>query len=103
MRIASLAMAEVRLRPWRLTDADDVAVMIDDEHLRPWSTMPADPDAWIRREVAEDHGPSRAICLSDDHRALGRVALRLPESPRGPSAAKLCTSLTSLPASSAIG
>ena len=31
-------MAEVRLRRWQLEDADDVAVMIDDEHLRPWST-----------------------------------------------------------------
>ncbi len=33
--------AEVRLRPWRLEDAGDVAVMIDDEHLRPWSAIPA--------------------------------------------------------------
>jgi ribosomal-protein-alanine N-acetyltransferase len=69
-------MAEVRLRPWRLTDAGDVAVMIDDEHLRPWSTMAADLDAWIQREVAQHRGPSRAICLPDDDRALGRVALR---------------------------
>jgi RimJ/RimL family protein N-acetyltransferase len=72
-------MAEVRLRPWRLTDAGDVAVMIDDEHLRPWSSMAADLDAWIQREVAEHRGPSRAICLPDDDRALGRVALRLPQ------------------------
>jgi hypothetical protein len=72
-------MAEVRLGPWRLTDAGDVAVMIDDEHLRPWSTMAADLDAWIQREVAEHRGPSRAICLPDDDRALGRVALRLPQ------------------------
>jgi ribosomal-protein-alanine N-acetyltransferase len=72
-------MAEVRLRRWCLTDAGDVAVMIDDEHLRPWSTMAADLDAWIQREVAEHRGPSRAICLPDDDRALGRVALRLPQ------------------------
>jgi [ribosomal protein S5]-alanine N-acetyltransferase len=72
-------MAEVRLRPWRLEDADHVAVMIDDEHLRPWSTMGADPESWIRREIAEARGPSRAVCLADDDRALGRVAVRLPE------------------------
>jgi RimJ/RimL family protein N-acetyltransferase len=72
-------MAEVRLRPWRLEDADDVAVMIDDEHLRPWSVMGADLEGWIRREIAEARGPSRAICLSDDDRAIGRVAVRPPE------------------------
>ncbi len=42
-------MAEVRVRPWRLEDAGDVAVMIDDEHLRPWSAMGADLESWIRR------------------------------------------------------
>jgi RimJ/RimL family protein N-acetyltransferase len=73
------AMAELRLRPWRLEDADDVAVMIDDEHLRHWSAMGADLEGWIRREVAEARGPSRAICLLDDDRALGRVAVRPPE------------------------
>lgn len=72
-------MAEVRLRRWRLEDADDVAVMIDDEHLRPWSAMGADLEGWIRAEIAEARGPSRAICLSDDDRALGRVAVRLPQ------------------------
>jgi ribosomal-protein-alanine N-acetyltransferase len=72
-------MAEVRLRPWCLQDADDVAVMADDEHLRPWSAMGADLQSWIRREIAEDRGPSRAICLPDDDRALGRVAVRLPQ------------------------
>ena len=72
-------MAEVRLRPWRLADAADVAVMADDEHLRPWSTMASDLDGWIRREVAQDRGPSRAICLAHDDRVLGRVAVRLPQ------------------------
>jgi [ribosomal protein S5]-alanine N-acetyltransferase len=72
-------MAEVRLRPWRLEDADDVAVMIDDEHLRPWSAIGADLESWIRLEVAQARGPSRAICLLDDDRALGRVAVRPPE------------------------
>ncbi|MGI8712620.1 MAG: GNAT family N-acetyltransferase [Solirubrobacteraceae bacterium] len=71
-------MAEVRLRPWRLEDADDVAVMIDDEHLRPWSAMAADLESWIRREISEARGPSRAVCLPDDDRAIGRVAVRLP-------------------------
>jgi RimJ/RimL family protein N-acetyltransferase len=72
-------MPEVRLRRWRLEDVEDVAVMIDDEQDRHWSTMGVDLDGWIRREVAEERGPSRAICLPDDDRALGRVALRLPE------------------------
>jgi RimJ/RimL family protein N-acetyltransferase len=72
-------MAEVRLRRWRLEDAADVAVMASDEFAGPWSTMAADLEQWIRREVAEERGPTRAICLSDDDRALGRVALRPPE------------------------
>ncbi len=72
-------MGEVRLRRWRPEDAADVAVMADDEFIGPWSTMAADLDGWIRREVAEERGPTRAICLPDDDRALGRVALRPPE------------------------
>jgi RimJ/RimL family protein N-acetyltransferase len=72
-------MAEVRLRPWRLTDVARVVVMIDDEFLAPWSTMSAGLDAWIRREVAQKRGPTRAICLPGDDRMIGRVALRLPE------------------------
>lgn len=72
-------MAEVRLRRWRMEDADDVAAMIDDEYLRPWAPMGDDLEAWLQREVAEVRGPSRAICLPDDDRALGRVAVRLPE------------------------
>jgi hypothetical protein len=43
-------MAEVCLRPWRLEDAEDVAVMVDDEHLRHWSAMGADLERWLRRE-----------------------------------------------------
>jgi RimJ/RimL family protein N-acetyltransferase len=72
-------MAEVRLRPWRLSDADDVAIMADDPFLRPWSTMATDIGGWIRHEITEARGPSRAICLEDDDLALGRVALRLPQ------------------------
>jgi ribosomal-protein-alanine N-acetyltransferase len=72
-------MAEVRLRRWRLEDAADVAVMAEDEHLRHWSTLADDLEAWIQREVAEDRGPTRAICSHDDDRALGRIALRLPQ------------------------
>lgn len=71
--------AEVRLRKWRLEDAADVAVMVDNEYLRPWSTMVDGVEAWIRREMAEERGPTRAICVADDDRALGRVALRPPE------------------------
>ncbi|MGO9900790.1 MAG: hypothetical protein ACLP0J_14115 [Solirubrobacteraceae bacterium] len=57
-------MPEVRLRRWRLRDAVDVAVMAGDEHVRRWSTMAIDLDAWVRQEVAEERGPSRAICPS---------------------------------------
>lgn len=52
--------------------------MFDDEYVGPWVAR-ADFDAWLRREVAEERGPSRAICLGADDRAVGRVALRLPE------------------------
>jgi RimJ/RimL family protein N-acetyltransferase len=72
-------MTTVRLRPWRVTDAEHVAVMVDDEHLGHWSTMREGLDAWIRAEVAESRGPTRAICLPDDDRAIGRVALRPPK------------------------
>ncbi|HET6864984.1 MAG TPA: GNAT family N-acetyltransferase [Solirubrobacteraceae bacterium] len=72
-------MAEVRLRRWRLEDAERVTVMAGNEWLSPWSTMVDGVEEWIRREMAEVRGPTRAICLSDDDRALGRVALRPPE------------------------
>ncbi len=54
-------------------------MMADDRFLAPWSTMAEDPESWIRSEIAEERGPSRAICRDEDDRALGRVALRLPE------------------------
>jgi RimJ/RimL family protein N-acetyltransferase len=72
-------MAEVRLRRWRLEDAGGVAVMADDQWLSPWSTMVDGLEEWVRREVAEVRGPTRAICLADDDRVLGRVAVRPPE------------------------
>lgn len=53
--------------------------MIDDEHLRPWSATGADLESRIRWEIAKARGPSRTICLADDDRALGRVAVRPPE------------------------
>lgn len=56
-----MAIPQVRLRRWRLTDAADVAVMIDDEHVRAWSAMGSDLDGWIQNEVAESRArlPSR--------------------------------------------
>lgn len=53
--------------------------MTEDEYLRPWWWMADDLRAWLRREVVEERGPTRAICLADDDRALGRVAIRLPQ------------------------
>lgn len=69
----------VRLRPWRVEDAPDIAPMAEDEHIRRWSSMGTDVPAWIARQRAELRGASRAICLpGDDDRALGKVALRMP-------------------------
>lgn len=62
-----------------MADLDRVAPMTNDEYLRPWWWMADDLQAWLRREIAEERGPTRAICLPDDDRALGRVAVRLPE------------------------
>jgi RimJ/RimL family protein N-acetyltransferase len=62
-----------------MTDIDRVALMTEDEYLRPWWWMAEDLPAWLHREVSEDRGPTRAICLPDDDRALGRVAVRLPQ------------------------
>jgi ribosomal-protein-alanine N-acetyltransferase len=73
------AVPEMRLRRWRAADIDQVALMTDDEYLSPWWWMADDLQAWLRREAAEERGPSRAICLPEDDRALGRVAVRLPE------------------------
>ena len=52
--------------------------MADDDHVRRWSSLPHDVEAWLQRERTEARGPSRAICLRDDDRAIGKVALRLP-------------------------
>jgi RimJ/RimL family protein N-acetyltransferase len=62
-----------------MADLDLVAPMSSDEYLRPWWWMADDLAGWLRREIAEERGPTRAICLPDDDRALGRVAVRLPE------------------------
>ena len=62
-----------------MSDIDQIAVMTDDEYLRPWWWMADDLRAWLRREVSEERGPTRAICLPDDDRVLGRVAVRLPQ------------------------
>jgi RimJ/RimL family protein N-acetyltransferase len=62
-----------------MADIAQIAPMTDDEYLHPWWRMADDLRAWLRREMAEDRGPTRAICLPDDDRALGRVAVRLPQ------------------------
>ena len=77
--LACPEVPEVRLRRWRMADLGQVALMTEDEYLRPWWWMSDDLRAWLRREMAEERGPSRAICLPDDDRALGRVAVRLPQ------------------------
>jgi [ribosomal protein S5]-alanine N-acetyltransferase len=77
--LACPAVPEIRLRRWRMADLPRIAPMTNDEHLRPWWRMAEDLRAWLRREMSEERGPSRAICLADDDRALGRVAVRLPQ------------------------
>ena len=72
-------MPAVRLRQWQMVDLARIAPMTEDEYLRPWWWMADDLPAWLRREIAEERGPTRAICLADDDRALGRVAVRLPQ------------------------
>jgi [ribosomal protein S5]-alanine N-acetyltransferase len=72
-------MPEIRLRRWRMADLPQIAPMTEDEYLRPWWWMADDLEAWLRREVDEERGPTRAICLPDDDHALGRVAIRLPQ------------------------
>jgi RimJ/RimL family protein N-acetyltransferase len=61
-----------------MADIDQVALMANDEYLRPWWWMGEDLRGWLRREIAEERGPTRVICLPEDERALGRVAMRLP-------------------------
>jgi ribosomal-protein-alanine N-acetyltransferase len=68
----------VILTPWRPEDAPDIASMTEDEHIKRWSSMDDDLHGWIARERAGTRGPSRVICLPEDDRALGKVALRLP-------------------------
>jgi RimJ/RimL family protein N-acetyltransferase len=77
--LAWRTVPQLRLRRWRMADLDRVARMTNDEYLRPWWWMEDDLRAWLRREIAEERGPTRAICLPDDDCALGRVAVRLPE------------------------
>ncbi len=69
---------EIRLREWRAGDAGAIAVMTEDEHLRRWSSMDADVSSWIERQQSGVRGPSWAICLPDDDRVLGKIALRMP-------------------------
>jgi ribosomal-protein-alanine N-acetyltransferase len=71
-------MPAVLLRSWRAGDALDIASMTEDEHIQRWSSMDHDVQGWIVRQRSGVRGPSRAICLPDDARALGKVALRMP-------------------------
>jgi [ribosomal protein S5]-alanine N-acetyltransferase len=72
-----MAMADVRLRCWRLEDAADVAMMGGDPRIRAWSAMEDELDVWIRRQVSEQRGPVRAICRAEEDRAIGRVEVRV--------------------------
>jgi RimJ/RimL family protein N-acetyltransferase len=52
--------------------------MANDEHVRHWSSLSDDVEAWVAQERLERRGPSRAICLAGDDRAVGKIALLLP-------------------------
>jgi hypothetical protein len=58
-------MTEVRLRPWRLEDAGDVAMMIDDEHLRPWSAISraGSGGGSLRPEARRERSVCLSVCL----------------------------------------
>jgi RimJ/RimL family protein N-acetyltransferase len=71
-------MVDVVLRPWRMRDAEGVALMGADPQVRPWSAMEDGLDVWIACQVAQESGPTRAICAAGGDRALGRVAVRPP-------------------------
>ena len=77
-RVLPRPMSAVRLRPWLATDAPSIASMVTDEHIRRWSSMGEDVEGWITRQQSGVRGPSRAICLAEKDRALGKVALRMP-------------------------
>lgn len=73
-------MGGVRLREWRADDAEAISVMVDDPHLRRWSSLIGLGEAaWIEAQRSGERGPSLAICGDEDDRALGKMALRLPE------------------------
>jgi RimJ/RimL family protein N-acetyltransferase len=71
-------MPTVRLRSWRAADAREIEPMTRDEHIRRWSSMGGDLERWIARQRRGERGPSRVICLPDDDRVLGKVAVRMP-------------------------
>jgi RimJ/RimL family protein N-acetyltransferase len=52
--------------------------MTSDEHIRRWSSMGDDVAAWIAGQCSGIRGPSLAVCLAGEDRALGKVALRMP-------------------------
>ncbi len=72
-------MPHVYLRPWRVEDVRDIRMMVADEHVRRWSSMSLDLEAWVRREVAQPDGLTRAVCWPGDDRVVGRVAVRTRE------------------------
>jgi RimJ/RimL family protein N-acetyltransferase len=62
-----------------MADLEAITPIVGDEFAGHWSSMADDLTGWLEREMAEGRGPTRAICLEGDDRALGRVAVRLPE------------------------
>jgi [ribosomal protein S5]-alanine N-acetyltransferase len=71
-------MPGVKLRTWRDEDAPAIQSMTDDPHIKRWSSMETDVQAWIARQRAGTRGPSLAICTMGNNRALGKIAVRLP-------------------------
>jgi RimJ/RimL family protein N-acetyltransferase len=72
-------MGNLCLRDWVQSDAERVALIIGDLHVAKWSHLAElGPRRWITEQQSGRRGPSMAICTTDDARALGKVALRLP-------------------------
>ena len=55
-----------------------IQAMTEDPHIKRWSSMGTDVEAWIARQRAGTRGPSLAICATGDDRALCKIAVRLP-------------------------
>ncbi len=65
----------VRLRRWQMSDRPQLETVREDPVIRRWSTLPADPDAWLTVQAARPNRISLAVTAPPHDTALGQVAL----------------------------